>query len=208
MQENHQNFEKRFVYGRVFRILHWGVALCFVIAVTVVLSRTFIEDPGLDKQFVAVHRSFGMATLFLVVLRLCWRLFTRDYPYTGNSPILQFVAAISHATIYMFLLITPFLGWMEASARHKPVFIFGMKLPMLIERNLELAEELQSWHIQLATVFCAVVSFHVMSALWHHFFRRDGVLYSMIPVALLRRPWAEAVRKKGTHRLNPTDYDI
>jgi cytochrome b561 len=201
MIENQQFAEKRFVYGRVFRALHWAVAACFIIAVILIFSRNLIDDPGLYKDFIGLHRSFGMGVLLLAL----WRLFTREFPYTGNSPMLQFVASISHSAIYLCLLATPFLGWMEASARHKPVMIFGLKLPMLIDRNLELAEELQIWHVQLATVFCAVIAIHVLSALWHHFFRRDGVLYSMIPIPMLRRPWAERFNKNHTDKSNAND---
>jgi cytochrome b561 len=180
--------EKRFIYGRVFRVIHWSVVLFFFTAVILIFSRELIDDPGLDKQFVGMHRSFGMLVLLLAIVRLIWRIATRKYPYTGNSPIFQFVASISHAVLYLLLLITPFLGWMEASARHKPVSIFGFDLPMLIDRNLELAEELQMWHSQLAIGFCVVIAIHVVSAIWHHVYRKDGVLYSMIPIKALRRP--------------------
>ena len=180
--------EKRFVYGRVFRIIHWAVALCFMLIVSLIFSRYLIDDPALDKQIVAWHRSFGMLALSMVILRLAWRLFSRDLPYTGNNPMLQIVASMSHAIIYLLLLATPFFGWMEASARHKPVFIFGIPLPMLVERNLELAEQLQIWHKNLGTWFCIIVSIHICSALWHHFGRRDGVLYAMLPIAWLRKP--------------------
>lgn len=188
MLNNPQMSERRFVYGTIFRILHWTVAACFLIAICLIFSRNLIDDPGLDKQIVGYHRSFGMLLLALVALRLSWRLFSRDLPFTGNNPMLQFVASISHATIYLLLLSTPFLGWMEASARHKPVSIFGFDLPMLIDRNLEIAEQLQIWHKKMATFFCLVVVIHVISALWHHIFRKDGVLYAMLPLASLRRP--------------------
>ncbi|MGD0959002.1 MAG: cytochrome b [Methylomonas sp.] len=200
--------EKRFIYGRIFRIIHWTVALFFLSAVTLIYARNFIDDPGLDKQFVAMHRGFGMLVMLMAVFRLIWRITTREYPYTGNSPLLQFVASISHAALYLLLLITPFLGWMEASARHKPVAIFGLDLPMLIDRNLELAEELQSWHIALATGFCIVILIHVFSALWHHFYRRDGVLYSMIPIPALRKPWVERATRELDAAANNTPNNL
>jgi cytochrome b561 len=180
--------ERRFVYGLVFRVMHWAVALCFMLIIGLIFSRYLIDDPALDKLIVGYHRSFGLVALSLVLLRLIWRLFSRDLPYTGNNPMLQIVASTSHAIIYVLLLTTPFFGWMEASARHKPVFIFGYPLPMLVERNLDLAEQLQVWHKNLGALFCIIVSIHICSALWHHFVRRDGVLYAMLPLRSLRKP--------------------
>lgn len=190
--------EKRFVYGLVFRIMHWAVALCFMLIVGLIFSRYLIDDPALDKLIVGYHRSFGILALSLVLLRLTWRLFSRDLPYTGNNPMLQIVASTSHAMIYLLLLATPFFGWMEASARHKPVFIFGYPLPMLVERNLELAEQLQDWHKTLGMLFCIIVSIHISSALWHHFVRRDGVLYAMLPLRRLRKPLAMRAQTSDT----------
>jgi cytochrome b561 len=203
MQNTWQFQEKRFKYGFFFRVMHWAVAASFLITITLILSSNFIEEPAIYKQVVNLHRSYGMLVLLLVLIRLTWRLFSRDYPYTGNSPILQFVASVSHAALYLMMLSTPFLGWMEASARHKPITIFGMDLPMLLERNVELAEQLQEWHRHLAVIFIAVVSIHITSAVWHHFFRRDGVLYSMIPIRALRKPWVDRMERASNPAYAP-----
>lgn len=201
---NYQPYaEKRFVYGKLFRIMHWAVAFCFFIAIVLVFSRNLVEDPVIDKSILTLHRSFGLLVMALVCFRLIWRIYTREYPYTGNSPILQFVASISHSMLYTLLMATPFLGWMEASARHKPVSIFGLDLPMLIDRDLELAEQLQIWHSKLGTVFCIVIAVHVFSALWHHVYRRDGVLYSMIPIRQLRKPWVERLTSEAENATTP-----
>lgn len=193
---NYSKFtEQRFVYGTFFRFIHWAVALCFVIVVSLILSRNFIDDPVLDKQIVGYHRSFGILAFFLVLIRLAWRLFSREMPFTGNNPMIQLVASISHANIYLLLLATPFLGWMEASARHKQIAIFGYDMPMLLERNIELAGELQNWHRNLAAFFCVIIVIHISSALWHHFYRKDGVLYAMLPIRLIRKPWVERLHE-------------
>jgi cytochrome b561 len=210
-----QNFapipEKRFVYGSFFRLLHWSVALCFIIVVALIFSRTFVEDPGIDKQIVNFHRSFGLLAFLLVLIRLSWRLFSRHMPYTGNNPMIQLVASISHANIYLLLLATPFLGWMEASARHKPVSIFGYDMPLILEKNIELANELQVWHRYLAYYFCTIIVIHVSSALWHHFFRKDGVLYAMLPLRVLRKPWLDrlqAANETFVAQVEPKTADI
>jgi len=194
MADQQRFTEHRFVYGFIFRVFHWLVAACFLVTLALIVSRNFVEDAGLDKQIVGYHRSLGLIMLLLAITRITWRLFSRDLPYTGTSPLIQFVASISHACIYLLLISTPFLGWMESSARNKPIFLFSYKVPMLIERNFELAEQLQSWHINLAYLFCAIISIHILSAIWHHFIRKDGVLYAMLPLPSLRRPWANRLQ--------------
>jgi cytochrome b561 len=197
MMVNYQ--ERRFIYGRVFRFFHWTVASCIFLTLAMISIKEYIDDAGLYKQLIAYHRSLGIVILCLVVLRLAWRLFSRDLPYTGVSPLIQLVASISHAVLYLSLLAMSFLGWMETSARNKPIQFFDYTLPNLLAKNMQLAEQLQEWHIALGKFFIVFIFVHIASALWHYFWRKDGVLYAMIPVARLRRPWQK--------NLNSDDLD-
>jgi len=190
MQSNPVFSEKRFVYGRIVRMFHWVVGFCFIILAVLAFSRHFFDDPVLNGHLIAYHRSFGMFTFCLVGLRLFWRLFTGEFLSTVNSPMIRIVASVTHAIIYVLLIIIPILGWMEASARQNPVSVFGQDLPMPISFNLQLAENLQIWHKHFGDWFCIIIALHVSAVIWRHFLRQDGVLYSMLPLCWLRKPWS------------------
>jgi cytochrome b561 len=189
-----QHQRQRFVYGPLFRVLHWAGAACFMIVVALIAAPYLIDAPDVYSKVIGYHRSFGVLALVLVMIRLAWRFFSSHAPYEGHSPIIKFISTIAHATLYLLMLALPLLGWLEASAQHRPVAIFGMPLPLLIERNLDLADSFINWHTQLGWLFCGIVAVHIGSALWHHFHHKDGVLYAMVPIAILRRPLAERAK--------------
>jgi cytochrome b561 len=193
---------RRFVYGTLFRVLHWAVAASFIIVVALIIAPYLIDAPGVYSKVIGYHRSFGILVLLLTLIRLGWRFFSNHAPYEGHSPIIKAVSTIAHATLYLLMLALPLLGWLEASAQHRPVAIFGMPLPLLIERNLDLADTLINWHTQLGWLFCSIVAIHIGSALWHHLHCKDGVLYAMIPTPLLRRPLT------GPNRLVQNNHSI
>ena len=87
-----------------------------------------------------------------------------------------------HWLLYALLFVLPILGWINASWRGMPVVMFGLELPQLV------ATRAPGWgwtgdvHGWLANyVMLTLVGLHVLAALYHYFFRRDGVLQRMLP---------------------------
>lgn len=119
---------------------------------------------------------------------------SRDKLHSGISPLNELIASVSHALLYALLLANPLLGWLESSARGKAVFLFGVKLPGLMPKNLDLASELRPWHVRLAEAFFLMAALHLLAVAWHFLLKRDGVLYAMLPWNFFRPPW---VRNKG-----------
>lgn len=182
--------ERRYVYGRVFRMLHWlMVALVFSLLLVMGL-REYLDDPDTYKMLTEIHRSLGLLTLLTVLFRLCWRLYSRDYPYTGISRINQFLASSSHAVFYVSLTLLPLLGWLEGSARGVPIRAFGTTIPALMPKNRELMAVLNQWHVYLGLGLAGLIVLHISAALMHFAVKRDGVLYAMLPIRWLRPPWA------------------
>ena len=63
-----------------------------------------------------------------------------------------------------------------------PVVYFGViELPVLIGRDPELKEVLETTHFGLNLLFATTVGVHVLAALKHQFFDRDSVLRRMLP---------------------------
>ena len=63
---------------------------------------------------------------------------------------------------------------------------FVLRLPPLIQRNDELAQQLLQAHGAVANLLLAVIALHAAAALFHHFIRRDEILNRMLPKALQR----------------------
>jgi cytochrome b561 len=163
--------------------LHWLTVLCLVVGVTLVLVRDQLDGRVVRDWLLEGHRHFGLFILVLFATRLMLRVRLGKLPSShDHSPrLLRILAGLTHAILYALLLALPLLGWALSDAAGKPVDFFGIRLPVLVNPDEDLADSLETWHIDVAWLLLGVVSMHVAAALWHHAFLRDGVLRSMLP---------------------------
>ncbi|MFO1424306.1 MAG: cytochrome b [Candidatus Competibacteraceae bacterium] len=170
--------------------LHWFTVAAIIIVVAIILIREDIEGRAAKQLLMDWHRSLGLLVLAVMLLRMALRYFLRFGVVDHNlPPVLAILGKGGHAVLYALLLAIPVLGWAQSSARGQTVNLFGL-IPLpplpLITRDRDLAETLATWHETAAWLLLAVVLAHGTAALWHHFFRRDTVLHSMLPFSKLK----------------------
>ncbi|WP_425479344.1 cytochrome b/b6 domain-containing protein [Lysobacter enzymogenes] len=169
--------------------LHWLTVAAVIAAAAVILLRGEISGRAVKQWLLDGHRHFGLLVLALLCLRIGLRLrlaATRRAAGTGPLARMERIAAaITHAALYASLLALPLLGWALSDALAKPVHLFGVALPSLVEPDPDLADALQAWHLDAAWALLALAALHAGAALWHHFVRRDEVLRNMLRA---RRP--------------------
>jgi cytochrome b561 len=162
--------------------LHWLTALALFAAAALILVRGEVDGRAPRQWLLEGHRHFGLLVLGLFCLRVAlrWRL-GRLPASAGIGRLVRAAAALTHVAMYALLLSLPLLGWALSDALAKPVHVFGLTLPALVEPDPDLADTLQAWHLDAAWALLALVALHVGAALWHHFIRRDAVLRDMLP---------------------------
>lgn len=184
---------------------HWLTVLLIAVEVPVGLLMAATFGPAFTTpQAMALHRlleqfhhTLGFSLLALVILRLAWRL-TQPTPAspTGLSPLTRGLARISHATLYLLLFLIPLSGWAALSVLgdtkaygHFPIWLFGTDglIPPLVPQRpindpfgYEFYAKAHRW---LLLSGGALLTLHVLAALWHHFGRRDAVLRRIWPLA-------------------------
>jgi cytochrome b561 len=63
-----------------------------------------------------------------------------------------------------------------------PIVMFGLELPMLVAKRAPGWGWTGDVHVLLAEyAMLTLVGLHVLAALYHYFWRRDGVLQRMLP---------------------------
>lgn len=170
-------------YGAVARFLHWavagGIALQFVWAWRIDQA----ESRRLQYALIVEHKSIGMLVLALVLLRIGWRLFNRPPPLPpGMSRWQRTASLVAHWGLYALILLMPLSGWAWSSAAGFGAEFFGLvEIPDWVGVDEALAERLEAVHEWLARAILALVSVHVLAALYHQFVRRDGLLWRMLP---------------------------
>jgi cytochrome b561 len=183
--------------------LHWGTALCIVLALSAVLLREVVGDQFWRRSLLAIHQQLGLMVLFGVVVRLGVRMRHELADHTGGLPKLMRIAATSlHSVLYALLIGLPALGWAATNAHNLHVRFLGIAyLPTLVSADSELADRLSDNHALAAWVLLCLVMVHTVAALYHHLVRGDRVLWAMLPEGATRE--AQLARTRRVIFWNP-----
>lgn len=161
-------------------MLHWVTALLVLTAFAMIIGREFVEEKALRQTLLTVHRYAGITALLTALLRIPVRALT-DKPDHGFDASARLVAAGGHGLLYLALFLTPALGYALMASRFGRVDYFGVNLPVLLARDRDLAETIESIHGYAGWIMLAVIGLHAAVALWHHHVLKDEVLTAMLP---------------------------
>ena len=116
-------------YTKVAVILHWLIALSIL---TLLASGLTMKYAPLEKflQFKIYqwHKSLGVIVLWLVALRVIWRIFHKPPPLPTIIPKFEAWAAhAGHYALYFFMILMPISGWLlvSSSSFGLPTIVFG-----------------------------------------------------------------------------------
>jgi cytochrome b561 len=182
------------VFDPVMLFLHW--LTLFLIAVIFVLAFSIDYASSREKAvaLTQLHRSFGVSVWVVTLGRLVWRQFAGRPNWPVDMPqAMRFAAQWSEYALYALLLIQPILGLLQTNARGVRVNLFFLgQLPPLISQDRPLAKQLLEVHETVGLLLLGLIALHAAAALYHHFWRRDDTLESMLPQGMRRRA------RKGT----------
>lgn len=170
-------------YGCVAKTLHWLIALGIISLLTVGLYMTGLEKGEFRGQVYGVHKATGILILVLVVVRIIWRNMNVQPKLPADIPAYQkFAAHFLHYNLYVLMLLIPLSGWTMSSAGGHPVSFYGLfTVPPLVGEDKELGGLAREAHWILAYIIIALISLHILAALYHHFIVKDEVLKRMLP---------------------------
>ena len=170
-------------FGLVARTLHWLTLLLLIAAFTLAISMVNMPFSPRKLEFYSWHKWVGVTIFLVVLLRLIWRLANPVPRQPDGTPAWQErLAALSHGALYAILLVMPLTGWIMSSALNLPVVYLGLiPIPSPFGVNRALGESLKVVHLSLAVALLALVTLHVIAALYHHFSLRDDVMRRMLP---------------------------
>lgn len=162
--------------------LHWLIAA--LVLGMLLLGNLMQELPASPWKIrvYALHKSFGITVLALMLIRLAVRLSVGRPPLPAMPIALRWAAGVSHALLYGAVFTMALSGWVFNSAAGFPLRYFGtVALPALARRDAELKSLAHEVHEFTAWLLIAVVIVHAGAAWWHHSVRRDSTLRHMLP---------------------------
>lgn len=167
-------------YSATSRLLHWAMALLLISMLFLGLS--MVQSLAVwQVEAVALHKSFGIVALILVIIRLIntWRSVSPSLP-NELSQMQRIAASATHTGLYISMLLMPLSGWLMQNADGRVVNVFGLfSLPNLIAVDIRYFAFFREVHALAAWVFLLLIFMHISAALYHGLIKSDGVFSSM-----------------------------
>lgn len=158
-------------YRMPAKVLHWTTAVLVLFMVTSGVAMTSLGGGAAADFLFSAHKTAGVLTLAVVLLRVVYRLAIPDL----SSPREQYRRPVLHWMLYCALILMPLLGWAGASAFGSRGILFGLELPAIWPAGSEYADLLLQVHAYLAFGILALVALHIAVAMQDHLMRsRDA----------------------------------
>ncbi len=171
-------------FGGVAKLLHWTMATLLIGMLALGLYMHELPLSPAKFELYALHKSFGITALALVLLRLGWRAVDPPPPAVASIPSQQVkLATAAHWALYFCMAAIPLTGWCMAAASGTPVDMFGtgLLLPNPVGADEDLLIAFRILHDLFGKLLMALLAIHIGAALKHHFIDKDATLRRMLP---------------------------
>ncbi len=184
MPKNGIGIEQPTGYGAIAKFLHWGMALLVLSSLFAIEFRDQFPKGPIRHAVIGWHFQAGLCVLFLIFVRIAWRVKNPTPPISPPlSRIQELSATVAHVSLYALMLILPLIGILARQSRGNEVDFFGYILPTLLDEDsgLPYAITIKAVHAYLGNVLIGLLVAHALMALFHHLVRRDNTLNRMLP---------------------------
>jgi cytochrome b561 len=136
----------------------------------------------MQRFWINIHAILGLLLWFTLMARFMWRRRHAPPPLMESvGPFSRRVQALVHFSLYALLFVTPIVG-IITFVYHGRVFDFGIfRIDFGIKSNRAIFHPTEDLHGYLAYAIFALAGIHALTALWHQFITRDGLLDRMWP---------------------------
>jgi len=170
-------------YSATARLFHWLTALLVVVAYIVSVSGPETRVYSALNDFSrGSHELLGMSVFTLTLVRLCWRTIFPS-PKSPEMPAWMEVGAkLGQWALYALLVLVPVTAVVGAWLEGHPLTLLAVgNIQPWLAQSPQLGLALGDIHGWLGDALMWLAGLHATAALYHHFWRRDTVLLSMLP---------------------------
>ncbi len=167
-------------------VLHWIMAICFILMLSSGLAMGFLElTPAFKYKLYQWHKSLGVLLLLAFFLRLFVRyIFPRPALSSSMKSYEKLAAHAGHFLMYVCMFALPFSGWamVSASPLGIPTMVFGWfewpHIPFFVGDEV-VGEAAYNAHQILAYSFIGLIGVHVGAVVKHWVFDKENLLPRM-----------------------------
>ena len=170
-------------WGAIAKMFHWLVAALVIFSTGYGWWMSHVAERAGRLALYQFHSSIGYDLLFLLLLRLAWRLIDRTPALPGNLLHWERVAAhFSHVLLYLLTLAASIGGWLLLGTFSRTIqgTLFGLVAvpPPVLDRSLH--RVMEAGHEFVSYALLALIAVHVAAALRHHFIKKNDILRRMV----------------------------
>jgi cytochrome b561 len=155
-------------YRMPAKVFHWLTAGLIVLMVSSGVIAKQMDGGPIGDRLMELHKTVGILTLVIVLMRLLYRLSSRDRARSGQSDPRPFV----HWTLYGLIVIMPLLGWAGASDFAARDVLFGYSLPAIWPHQSGYGDLILQMHAYIAFGLLALVALHIGIAMQDYMTRK------------------------------------
>ena len=170
-------------YNSFAKLLHWTVGVTIIALLALGLYMVGMDHSDTRMQLYGLHKAVGVLVLGVMIIRVFWRI-ASQYPKSlaTHKKWEKVLSKIVHGVLYVMAFSMPLSGWAMSSSYGYPVSMFGLfELPLLIEKDVLLGEDLALIHEIGGYALIAIIVLHVLGALKHHIIDKDNTIKRMLP---------------------------
>ncbi len=161
---------------------HWLMAVLIFVGFVMGLYMVDLRISPDKLKLYSWHKWIGVTVFILAAFRLWWRLLNAPPALPAMPAWQRQAASITHGLLYLLFFAVPITGWLFSSAKgFATVYLGVISLPDLIAKNDVLAPVYKQVHLFASYGLGALVGVHILAAIKHQFFDKDGLMWRMLP---------------------------
>ena len=168
-------------YSGVAMALHWLMAILIIFNLA---SAKLTEGLSRDIRGLLMyqHRALGVVLLALILWRLYWRLTHKVPPLPAHTtPLSALAAHAAHWTLYATMVILPVTGIMGELTRGRSLGLWVVNIASPFAGDAAMGKLFRQTHGLIGNVMIALVTIHILAALYHQFVKRDHLIARLMP---------------------------
>jgi cytochrome b561 len=171
----------QYAYGWVAKSFHWIIALLLVGMFPLAYIMTSLGKSDFKFSLYDLHKATGLLIFCLVALRLSWRLVNVQPKLPPSVPTWQRrLSDATVATLYVCMFAMPMSGFLMSTLGGHDVSFYGLFQIPALAHDKSASGFFSNAHELISYLLIAAFSLHVIGALYHYYFLKDGVLNRML----------------------------
>jgi len=165
-------------------VLHWLMMLLIFILFGLGWYMTELPKDSPERTwFFALHKSVGLTTALMAIVRVIWRLL--HTPPALPETIERWkrrAAGATHHLLYLLMFVQPVSGYISSSFSGYSTRFWGIPLPDWGWKDQALNELFTNIHVASSVALLTLIVLHMLGAVHHGWAREDAVLRRMLPM--------------------------